>query len=269
MIVDKGSARIEVMKAAVPLVLAVLFAALCLTAIAASPALAQTTMTPATLTGEVLVAADAEFELCRPIDFANPGAGEFCYSETSVEADVDCDAGTASFTIEGAAGGPYPGTFTEQGTITFEYVDGTVPSQVGITGLEAEFRIDSTAGVVTGTKTYDLPGTIYGGFCISENLFGLEAAGLTYEAQIETPMGQYRDEGHSSIQISGGTVESFQERFFSLLREPVPLMPTTREACKDGGYKLFPAFKNQGDCVSFVATGGKSEPGRNQPGTSP
>jgi hypothetical protein len=29
-------------------------------------------------------------------------------------------------------------------------------------------------------------------------------------------------------------------------------------ACKNGGYRDFPQFKNQGDCVSFVATGGKN-----------
>ena len=36
--------------------------------------------------------------------------------------------------------------------------------------------------------------------------------------------------------------------------------PTTTAACKNGGWKTFnnPAFKNQGDCVSFVATGGRN-----------
>jgi hypothetical protein len=36
--------------------------------------------------------------------------------------------------------------------------------------------------------------------------------------------------------------------------------PTTKEQCKDGGWKTFnsPSFKNQGDCVSFVATRGRN-----------
>jgi len=40
--------------------------------------------------------------------------------------------------------------------------------------------------------------------------------------------------------------------------------PTSKDQCKDGGWKSFnnPAFKNQGDCVSFVATGGKNPPGK-------
>lgn len=35
-------------------------------------------------------------------------------------------------------------------------------------------------------------------------------------------------------------------------------VPATKEACKDGGWQAFDnAFRNQGDCVSFVATGGR------------
>ncbi len=40
-----------------------------------------------------------------------------------------------------------------------------------------------------------------------------------------------------------------------------PLLPTSKEQCKNGGWQNFPQFKNQGDCVSFVATNGKNQPG--------
>ena len=33
--------------------------------------------------------------------------------------------------------------------------------------------------------------------------------------------------------------------------------PSTKDECKNGGWQTFGVFKNQGDCVSFVATGGK------------
>ena len=39
--------------------------------------------------------------------------------------------------------------------------------------------------------------------------------------------------------------------------------PTTKDECKNGGWQNFNGiytFKNQGDCVSFVATGGKNPP---------
>jgi hypothetical protein len=38
-------------------------------------------------------------------------------------------------------------------------------------------------------------------------------------------------------------------------------LPTSKDQCKNGGWRSFGTFKNQGDCVSFVATGGKNPPG--------
>ena len=40
-----------------------------------------------------------------------------------------------------------------------------------------------------------------------------------------------------------------------------PPSPTSKGQCMDGGWQNFPKFKNQGDCVSFVATQGKNQPG--------
>jgi hypothetical protein len=40
-----------------------------------------------------------------------------------------------------------------------------------------------------------------------------------------------------------------------------PPLPTSQEQCKDGGWHTYGVFENQGDCVSFVATGGKNPPG--------
>jgi hypothetical protein len=34
-----------------------------------------------------------------------------------------------------------------------------------------------------------------------------------------------------------------------------PLLPTSKEQCKNGGWRNFAQFKHQGDCVSFVETG--------------
>ena len=36
--------------------------------------------------------------------------------------------------------------------------------------------------------------------------------------------------------------------------------PTSAQQCKNGGWQTFGVFKNQGDCVSYVATGGKNPP---------
>jgi len=41
-----------------------------------------------------------------------------------------------------------------------------------------------------------------------------------------------------------------------------PPLPTFKGQCKNGGWRTFGVFKNEGDCVSFVATGGKNQPAR-------
>jgi hypothetical protein len=37
-------------------------------------------------------------------------------------------------------------------------------------------------------------------------------------------------------------------------------LPTSKDQCKGGGWKTYGIFKNQGDCVSFIATKGKNQP---------
>jgi hypothetical protein len=39
------------------------------------------------------------------------------------------------------------------------------------------------------------------------------------------------------------------------------ILPATKDECKHGGWVRFGVFSNQGDCVSFVASGGKNQPG--------
>jgi hypothetical protein len=51
--------------------------------------------------------------------------------------------------------------------------------------------------------------------------------------------------------------------------ESVRLLPTSKDQCKKGGWKTFGSvFKNQGDCVSFVATGGRNTPAHGGGGSS-
>jgi hypothetical protein len=38
--------------------------------------------------------------------------------------------------------------------------------------------------------------------------------------------------------------------------------PNNKAQCKNGGWKTYGVFRNQGDCVSFVASGGKNQPAR-------
>jgi hypothetical protein len=45
-----------------------------------------------------------------------------------------------------------------------------------------------------------------------------------------------------------------------LIVTDAPGLPISKDQCKNGGWRNFGVFKNEGDCVSFVATGGKNPP---------
>ena len=45
-----------------------------------------------------------------------------------------------------------------------------------------------------------------------------------------------------------------------LVVDTPPPLPTSKYQCKNGGWRNYGVFKNHGDCVSFVATGGQNPP---------
>lgn len=48
---------------------------------------------------------------------------------------------------------------------------------------------------------------------------------------------------------------------FWLTIGPSARVPTSKDQYKNGGWRNFPGYKNEGDCVSWVQTGGKKPPG--------
>jgi hypothetical protein len=156
------------------------------------------------------------------------------------------------------ATGPYAGTFTETGTLTLEPFLSTQYQTV--TAFSATFTVYSTSGdvVVTGTKSLDttVPNTSYG--CADPPRFVAAYIPATYAATIYTPTGNYRDQGSSLVQdvFQEALGVTLDESFASSLVEPIPAFPTTKEQCKNGGWRQFPVFKNQGECVTSVAMGG-------------
>ena len=206
--------------------------AACCVALLAPSAAAQA---PPTLTGETLTGA--------------PG-------QTTVNCQGNLSAFTITWSVSGVATVPYPGTFTETGRHT---------SGPGADVIEAEFQIESPLGNVVGTKRFFPPGAASSLACgnpLGTGTFSL----MTYEATITTPDGHFADRGRADTFVlttqPGSGNGTFQETFLSDLGEPLPTQPTRptdKDQCKDGGYAAF-GFRNQGDCVSFVATGGKNEP---------
>jgi hypothetical protein len=63
----------------------------------------------------------------------------------------------------------------------------------------------------------------------------------------------------------GGFPIPYRMSIFAGVTDPAQLvvtcaLPKSKEECKNGGWQTYGVFKNQGDCVSFVATGGKNPP---------
>jgi hypothetical protein len=98
----------------------------------------------------------------------NPSAASLAGEEMLVQdvtlTTLDCDpsrVSTVSYAATGVATGPYPGTFTVQGTVTIEpqTLPGPRPGTVAgpLATLSETFTIDSALGTVSGTKS--LPAT--------------------------------------------------------------------------------------------------------------
>jgi hypothetical protein len=63
---------------------------------------------------------------------------------------------------------------------------------------------------------------------------------------------------------NGGGIQSFTNQTGDVVVTDARPLPTSKNQCKNGGWRAYGVFKNQGDCVSFVATGGKN-PSANSP----
>ena len=243
--------------------------------------------TPPTLSGEFLT------EQSLTVDPAGPKWQGTC--DPTGES-------TFEFSSSGPASGPYPGTYTEQGTAKIGPQDGpdrgflpdpTVPgfnlvSSRGfatgpVVSIQAQFHISSPAGDITGTKTTNASTADGTGVCqdVVNGLFpevGYVGNGfirdmsttVDYDATIHTPSGEYRDTGSSFLlgqelialrNAGGGSLGGqFLETFTSGLATPTPLLPTSGDDCMKNGWRRYGVFKNQGDCVSYVATDGKNPP---------
>jgi hypothetical protein len=185
-------------------------------------------------------------------DVPPPLGGESFHQDLPTITSVDCREITSfTYLATGTATGPYPGTFTETGAVTFNQ-------------LSASFTIDSPIGRVTGTTSGNVGvSCASGAFCEGAAACEGEAVafngGGTYEATITTADGSFRNTGLIDLALfrshPGSPLNHFDESFAGS-SPPVPLAPTSKGQCKHGGWKQFD-LKNQGQCVAFVRRGTK------------
>lgn len=125
---------------------------------------------------------------------------------------------TVNYSATGAATGPFPGTFTADGTITI----GPQTMGVGpIMTLTETFTIISGDTTITGSKTLAEPlaelgeseratcqdVTTFGGVTGTGRIVDVQAA-TTYEATIQSPLGTFTDSGRATpvldlVEITG------------------------------------------------------------------
>lgn len=170
--------------------------------------------TPGTFAGETLQTA--------PGIFGYDAQGNCVDAGQCVQVTGSCDPGatsTANFTATGTAVGPYPGTFTVTGTVTFGAQtlpgSGLVPSPAGPNAtLTESFTILSGPTTITGTKQLAadvvpfIPGTGLGACSTSPNggFTYVDQASATYSATITGPSGSHTETGTTTLNFTRSNV---------------------------------------------------------------
>ncbi|HEX8916941.1 MAG TPA: hypothetical protein VF898_00420 [Chloroflexota bacterium] len=129
---------------------------------------------------------------------------------------------TVSFSVSGTATGPYPGTFTESGTLSYTINTPYGTSNSGtVTDFSATFVITSGKTIVIGSKALDpsgTPGTISCGRHSGTAGFIVSEVPTTYTAAIATRRSTSTDAGTSIVDMSwdytfGDVNSDFDENF--------------------------------------------------------
>jgi hypothetical protein len=236
-------------------------------AVGISPVSANAETVPPDLGGEVLYASGLTW-------FNDPDA--------VVTTSYHCDenGGSVTFSASGTATGPYPGTFTEDMTVTVG--PDTSTGQRQIVSVNATFTIDSAVADVSGSKTLDpsiqpASGLNFGS-CYNPptgdpsvwftESFEAHSPQLRYTAFIRTSDATYVDSGTANLffvtfYIVPGSIavdeqeglysDGFEQDFRTDGNAPVLAAPTDTAQCKNDGWRAL-GFRNQGQCVSHVAS---------------
>jgi hypothetical protein len=161
----------------------------------AAPAAAQ--QQGPTLTGEDFAAGNA------------PGA-----SGLTINCNAD-GSGTANYTVQGQATGPFPGPYSETATATFG-PRRSATSNSSLQSFSVNFTVTSGTTEIHGTKQVT-PGPDSVAVCAADGTGSLNFR-TTYTATIQTPSGTSTDTGCAfgfSQKVPTGVTDSFHEHFFS------------------------------------------------------
>jgi hypothetical protein len=146
----------------------------------------------------------------------------------------------------------------------------------GTSFLAPQFRFEVRGGPSgenpTGTVAFDLGGIFVEGPVTCLGVQGNRAnfvflptiVPIPLKVDVTDKLGSSPDE--LTLGQAGGTAcgAPFQSGTVinsgDIVVHDAPALPTSKDQCKNGGWRNFGVFKNEGDCVSFVTTKGKSQP---------
>ena len=152
--------------------------------------------------------------------------------------------------------------------------------------IEATDDSAAEAGSATGTFTITRSGDLTAALTVNYTISGSAGNGTDYAALsgsvvipagsgavavTVTPVDDAIDEANETVilTLAAGTgyqIGSSNDDTVTIADNdgsgppPVGTMPTSKDQCKKDGWQTFGVFKNQGDCVSWVATAGKNPP---------
>jgi hypothetical protein len=173
--------------------------------------------------------------------------------------------------LPGASGAQLP----TQDSVTF--TDG--PSQAGSFTI---FTVDATSGPAGGNPAGQVRFDVFGGaFRLGGPVTCLAVTGNTATINFQDQLGG--GFGITTVQVTDSSTDSFDA--LPINRAPTdcsplaptglggellvsgnivivdaPTLPVSTDQCRNGGWQSYGIFKNQGDCVSFVATKGTNQP---------
>ena len=202
------------------------------------------------------------------------GAGTAQAASTTIDFEglagprVFCAPTMASLTI---------GEVTFSGGAILSSVLGLPADQTTVYGTKAGCPDNASAITITfATPVTDFSVQVLNGFqeavsyTVTSNLGGSVTKTLADNLRSGADTFSLPDVGITSVTISPTVSTDFWNFFIDNVSftpvapppPPPPALPSTAAECKDGGWDAFGVFKNQGDCVSYVATGGKNPPSR-------
>lgn len=172
---------------------------------------------------------------------------------------------TINYTASGVAAGPYPGTFSETGTLVAgpqNNTGGQYSNQTGdLVSWQVSFTIDSGTTHITGTKHDVMPGlatcnddVVVSGFDALRQGLIFAQGPLGYTAQIQTPQGTTSDTGRAestTFRFGPSTdglqppVESIYEDFYTF-QDPTPVPDRPGKGCGDKNH----VHERTSDCKS-------------------